>query len=206
MKRAIAHDRMFVLAALMKSDSPCTKATWILSKHLKQHDPTAAYMLLLEFSTKWSKSRIAAKPYMDFIESARIDDGTWLITPENFIQYWKYQHNMYQTESLRYDLFLDSKLITMLDASVCSIKELHHVKIQCNSDGSTKDAYVSCLIDAASQYNSAPFTMTEVEIIQSTTKLLESVLSDMDSQTDLFDFCFGDSMAHGESQLTVRQH
>ena len=61
-KRAIAHDRMFVVAALMKSVSPCTKATWILSKHSKQHDPTAAYMSLLEFSTKWSKSRLTAKP------------------------------------------------------------------------------------------------------------------------------------------------
>ena len=67
---------------------------------------------------------------------------------------------MYQTESLSYDLFSDSELITMLDASVCSIKELHHVKIQCNSDGSTYDAYVSCLINAASRYDSAPFTMT----------------------------------------------
>ena len=45
--------------------------------------------------------------------------------------------------------------------------------------------------------------MTEMEIIHSTPNLLEPVLSDMDSQTDLFDFCFGDSMAHGESQLTV---
>ena len=45
--------------------------------------------------------------------------------------------------------------------------------------------------------------MTEMEIIQSTPTLSEPVLSAMDSQTDLFDICFGDSMAHGESQLTV---
>ena len=135
-KRAIAHDRMFVLAALMKSISPCTKATWILSKHLKQHDPTAAYMSLLEFSTKWWKSRLAAKPYMDFMQSARIDNGTWHSTSENFILYWKYQHNLYWTESLRYDFFLDSDLIAMLDATVCLIKELYHVKIQSISDGS----------------------------------------------------------------------
>ena len=45
--------------------------------------------------------------------------------------------------------------------------------------------------------------MTEMEIIQNTPILLEPVLSDIDSQTDLFDFCFGDSMAHGESQLAV---
>ena len=160
-------------------------------------------MSLLEFSTKWSKSRLTAKPYMDFMQFARIDDGTWLSTSENFIRYWKYQHNMYQTESLRYNLFLDSELIAMLDASVCLIKELHHVKIQCDSDGSTYAAYVSCLINTASQYDSAPFTMTAMEIIQSTPKLLEPVLSDMNSQTDLFDFCFGDTMAHGESQLTV---
>ena len=137
------------------------------------------------------------------MQSARIDDGTWLSTLENFILYWMYQHNMHWTESLRYDFFSDSELIAMLDAAVCSIKELHHVKIQCNSDGSTYDAYVSHLIDAASQYNSAPVPKTEMEIIPSTPNLLEPVLSDMDSQTDLFYFCFGDSMAHGESQLTA---
>ena len=138
-----------------------------------------------------------------FMQSARIDNGTWLSISENFILYWKYQHTVYWTESLRYNLFLDSELIAVLDATVCSIKGLHHVKIQCDSDGSTYDAYVSCLINAASQYDSAPFTMTEMEIIQSTPILLEPVLSDIDSQTDLFDFCFGDSMAQGESQLTV---
>ena len=147
MKRAIAHDRMFVLAAVMKSISPCTKATWILSKHFKQHDPTAAYMSLLKFSTKWSKSRLAAKPYMDFMQSARIDNGTWLSTSENFILYWKYQHNVYRTESLRYAFFLDSELIPMRDATVCLIKELHHVKIQCCSDGSTYDAYLAISLD-----------------------------------------------------------
>ena len=57
---------------------------------------------------------------------------------------------------------------------------------------------VSCLIDAASQYDSAPFTMTEMEIIQSTPTLSDPVLSDMDSQTDLFDFCFEDSGSWGE--------
>ena len=123
-KRAIAQDRMIVFAALMKSVSHCTKATWILSKHLKQPDPTAAYMSLLKFSTKWSKSRLPAKPYKDFMQSARIDDGTWLSTLENFILYWKHQHNVYQTESLRYDFFSDSELIAMLDATVCLIKEL----------------------------------------------------------------------------------
>ena len=45
--------------------------------------------------------------------------------------------------------------------------------------------------------------MTEMEIIQSTPTLSDPVLSDMDSQMDLFEFCFEDSMAHGESQLTV---
>ena len=49
-------------------------------------------------------------------------------------------------------------------------------------------AYVSCLIDAASQCDSAPDPMTEMEIIQSSPNLLEPVLSDIDSQTDLFDF------------------
>ena len=93
---------------------------------------------------------------------------------------------MYWTESLRYNFFLDSKLIAMLDAAVCSIKELHHVKIQCNSDGSTYDAYVSCLIYAASQYNSAPFIITEMEIIQSTPTSFEPVLSAMESQTERF--------------------
>ena len=86
---------------------------------------------------------------MDFMQSARIDDGTWLSTLENFILYWKNQHNMYWTESLRYNLFSYSKLIAMLNATVCLIKGLHHVKIQCDSDGSTYDAYVSHLIDAA---------------------------------------------------------
>ena len=84
---------------------------------------------------------------MDFMQSARIDDGTWVSTSENFIQYWKYQHNMYQTESLRYDLFSDSELIAMFNATVCSIKELHHIKIQCDSDGSTYDAYGCILLD-----------------------------------------------------------
>ena len=96
----------------------------------------------LEFSTKWSISRLTAKPYIDFMQSARIDDGTWLSTSENFILYWKYKHNVYQTESLRYNFFSDSELIAMLNATVCSIKELHHVKIQCDSGGSTYDAYV----------------------------------------------------------------
>ena len=153
---------MFVFAALMKAVSPCIKATWILSKHLKQHDCSYSQLLTCLFFLNSLPSgqtldSLDAKPYMDFMQSARIDDVTWLSTSENFIPYWKYQHNMYQNESLRYDFFLHSELIAMLNAAVCSIKELHHVKIQCDSDGSTYDAYVSHLIDAASQYNFSPY-------------------------------------------------
>ena len=84
---------------------------------------------------------------MDFMQSARIDDGSWLSTSENFILYWKYQHNMYRAKSLRYNFFSDSELIAMLDAAVCLIKKLHHVKIQCDSDGSTYDACICILLD-----------------------------------------------------------
>jgi len=91
----------------------------------------------------------------------------------------------------------------MFDMAVCSIKELHDIKVQCDLDGSTFNAYVSHLINAASQYDSTPSPKTAMEIIKSTQTLLEPLLSDAVSQTELSDFCFGDSMAHGESQLTV---
>ena len=55
-KRQNVCERLFFFDAIRKSVLPCNKATWIVSKHLEQHDPKAAFMYLLKFSTKWSKA------------------------------------------------------------------------------------------------------------------------------------------------------
>ena len=63
----------------------------------------------------------------------------------------------------------------MLSAAVCLIKELHDIGNQCGLDGSTYNMYVSCLLKAPFQYDAVSIPATEIEIIQSTSKLLAPV-------------------------------
>jgi hypothetical protein len=97
---------------------------------------------------------------LGYITSAKICDGSWHVTAENFILNWQYQIRLYEQLTQSSGHFSDEQKLTMLETAVHPLQELCQVKATAalvkvhTKKDLDYEAYSSLLLSAASDYDS----------------------------------------------------
>jgi hypothetical protein len=73
---------------------------------------------------KPTKASLSSTNILEYITSAKIGDGSWNGTAENFILNWKEQVRLYEQLVPTTDNFSDGQKRTMLQTSVHPLQEL----------------------------------------------------------------------------------
>jgi hypothetical protein len=97
---------------------------------------------------------------LGYITSAKIGDGAWHDSAENFILYWQEQIRLYERLTPTAGNFSDEQKLTMLQTAVHPLQELCQVKATAallkvhTKKDLTYDAYSNRLLSTASDYDS----------------------------------------------------
>jgi len=86
-KELFEKNQNLLFDALTHSLQNYERGVHILSVYSRCQDARAVNQCFVEHS----RTQLAAKPYKEFIQYARIDDRSWQNTVKYFIVYWKYQ-------------------------------------------------------------------------------------------------------------------
>jgi hypothetical protein len=115
---------------------------------------------LQEYHVKSTKASLSSVKILGYITSAKIGDGAWHGTAENFVLNWQEQVCLYERLTPTSGHFSDEQKLTMLQTAVHPLQELCQVKAtaallkvhtQKNLD---YDAYSSHLLSTASDCDS----------------------------------------------------
>jgi hypothetical protein len=119
-----------------------------------------SYAELQEHHLKSTKASLSAVKILGYITSAKIGEGSWHGTAENFILNWQEQTHFYEQLTLSSGHFSDEQKLTMLQTAVQPLQELCQVKATAallkvhTQKDLDYDAYSSLLISTASDYDS----------------------------------------------------
>jgi hypothetical protein len=128
-------------------------------QHEKDFDAQKIYMHLEDYSIKSTKASLDTSKLLSYITSAKIGDGTWKGTAQNFILHWSDKVRLYEKQIDVAQHFTDTLKRVMLQNAVHPIEELRAVKIQADQHKTqsgvelTYEQYVRLLTSAASNYN-----------------------------------------------------
>jgi hypothetical protein len=149
------------LYAFLESKVETAKGKAIIRKHESAFDAQKAYAESLhEHHLKSTKASLCSVKILGCITSAKIGDGSWHGTAENFILNWQEQIRLYERLTPTAGHFSDEQKLTMLQTAVCPLQELCQVeatatllKVRTQKD-LDYDAYSSLLLSTASAYDS----------------------------------------------------
>ena len=149
----------FMYAVLeTKVETPKGKA--IIRKHESTYDAQKAYDELLKHHLLSVKASISSTNILAYITSARISDGSWNGTTENFILNWQEQVRLYERLVPATDHLSDGAKRVLLQNAVHPLQELRQVKATAELlKAQTKkdvdyEGYVSLLLSSAMDYDS----------------------------------------------------
>jgi hypothetical protein len=146
--------------AILEPKVETAKGKAILHKHESTFDAQKAYAELQEHHLKFTKASLSPVEILGYITSAKIGDGSWHGTAENFILNWQEQICLYERLTPTSGHFSDEQKLTMLQTAVHPIQELHQVKataalIKVHTQKDLDyNAYYSLLLSTASNYDS----------------------------------------------------
>jgi hypothetical protein len=128
-------------------------------QHEKDFDAQKIYMHLEDYSIQCTKASLDTSKLLSYITSAKIGDGTWKGTAQNFILHWSDKVWLYKKQIDVAQHFTDTLKRVMLQNTVHPIEELQTVKIQADQHKMqsgvelTYEQYVRLLTSAASNYD-----------------------------------------------------
>jgi hypothetical protein len=115
---------------------------------------------LQEHYLKSTKASLNSVKILGYITSAKIGDGSWHGTAENFIFNWQEQIRLYERLTPTTGHLSDEQKLTMLQTAVHPLQELRQVKATAallkvhTQQDLTYDAYSTLLLATASDYDS----------------------------------------------------
>jgi hypothetical protein len=147
------------LYAVLESKVEKAKGKAIIHKHESSFDAQKAYAEIQTHHLTSTKASLSSVKILGCITSAKIGDGSWHFTTENFILNWQEQIRGYEQLTPTSGHFSDEQKLTMLETAVHPLQELRQVKAtaallkvhtQKNLD---YEAYSSLLLSTASDYD-----------------------------------------------------
>jgi hypothetical protein len=148
------------LYAVLESKVATAKGKAIICKHESSFDAQKAYAELQDHHFTSTKASLSSVKILGYITSAKIGDGSWHGTAENFILNWQEQIRLYERLTPSSGHFSDEQKLTMLQTAVHPLQELCKVtatpallKVHTKKD-LDYEAYSSVLLSTASDYDS----------------------------------------------------
>jgi hypothetical protein len=100
------------------------KGKAIIRKHESTFDAQKVCAELQEHHLKSTKASLNSIKIVGYITSAKIGDGSWNGTAENFILNWQEQIRLYERLTPSTGHFSDERKLTMLQTAVHPLQEL----------------------------------------------------------------------------------
>jgi hypothetical protein len=95
---------------------------------LEEYDGQKAYAELKNYHLNFNIELVSANKIMEYVTSARINDGSWHVAIENFIINWQNQFRLYERLVPTTSHYKDEQKLAMLQVAVHPLRELRQVK------------------------------------------------------------------------------
>ena len=131
----------------------------IVKEHAEDFDAQAVIKKLKEHHLRSTKALINSSTILSYITSARLGNGEWGGTYENFVMHWQEQVRLYEKQVPETDRFSEGQMRTLLKNAVHKVEELRRVKITADIDKVkhgrklSYSKYCSLLLAAAATYD-----------------------------------------------------
>jgi hypothetical protein len=152
--------------AVLEAKVETAKGKSILHTYEALYDAQNAYTDIKDYHLTSNSALFGANKIVEYLTSARINDGSWHGSMENFIIHWQNQFRLYECLVPAASHYKDKQKLAMLQVAVHPIWELRHVKImalllkQANRGKDiTYNEYIQLLSHAASDYNNSQIGM-----------------------------------------------
>jgi hypothetical protein len=148
------------LYAVLESKVETAKGKAIIRKYESSFDAQKAYAELQTHHLTSTKASLNSVKILGYITSAKIGDGSWHGTTENFILNWQEQIRLYERLTPTSSHFSDEQKLTMLQTAVHPLQEFRQVKATAallkvhTKQDLDYEAYTSLLLSTASDYDS----------------------------------------------------
>jgi hypothetical protein len=148
------------LYAVLESKVETAKGKAIIHKYESYFDAQKAYAKLQTHHLTSTKASLSSVKILGYITSAKIGDGSWHGTTENFILNWQEQIRLYERLTPTSSHFSDEQKLTMLQKAAHPLQELRQVKATAallkvhTKQDLDYEAYTSLLLSTASDYDS----------------------------------------------------
>ena len=176
-----------VLDKMVKTD----RGRAIVREHELDFDAQKVYQKLTDYHNKSTKAKIESADLLSYITSARIGDGTWKGTSENFILNWQDQVRKYEKQVPPTEGFSGTQKRTMLENAVHPIQELRQVKVTMDLERALKgtdltyEQYSDVLISAAAAYDKKFATKTTRKVYEHDLSEVVDAVSDITYDIDV---------------------
>ena len=157
---ALFEEKQKYLYAVLEAKVETAKGKSIIRSYESTYDAQKAYADLKAHHLKSTKASLSSTKILEYITSAKVGDGSWHGTAENFILNWQEQVRLYERLVPTSDHFSDGQKRVMLQTAVHPLQELRQVKATAemlkvhHGKDIGYDAYVSLLLSTASDYDS----------------------------------------------------
>ena len=154
------NEKQKYMYAVLETKVETPKGKAIIRKHEPTYDAQRAYDELQQYHLSSVKASLSSTNILAYITSARISDGSWNGTTENFILNWQEQVRLYERLVPSADHLSDGAKRVLLQNAVHPLQELRQVKATAELlKAQTKkdvdyEGYVSLLLSAAMDYDS----------------------------------------------------
>jgi hypothetical protein len=149
-----------VLYAVLEAEVETAKAKAIIRSHEKDYDAQKDYAELKNYHLTYNTALFSANKIMEYLTSARINDGSWHGSIESFIINWQNQFRLYERLVPTTSHYNNEQKLAMLQVAVHPLHELRQVKntallLKQTNRGKdlTYDKYIQLLLYAASDYD-----------------------------------------------------
>ena len=157
---ALFEEKQKYLYAVLESKVETAKGKSIIRSYESTYDAQKAYADLTAHHLKSTKAALGSTKILEYITSAKVGDGSWHGTAENFVLNWQEQVRLYERLVPPSDHFSDGQKRVMLQTAVHPLQELRQVKVTAellkvhHGKDIDYDAYVTLLVSTASDYDS----------------------------------------------------
>ena len=157
---ALFEEKQKYLYAVLEARVETAKGKSIIRRYEFTYDAQQAYADLTAHHLKSTKAALSSTKILEYITSAKIGDGSWHGTAENFVLNWQEQVRLYERLVPPIDQFSDGHKRIMLQTAVHPLQELRQVKATAellrahHGKDIDYDAYVSLLLSVCSDYDS----------------------------------------------------
>ena len=152
-------ERQKWLYAVLESKVETDHGRRIVKEHAEDFDAQAVIKKLKEHHLRSTKALINSSTILSYITSARLGNGEWGGTYENFVMHWQEQVRLYEKQVPETDRFSEGQKRTLLENAVHKVEELRRVKITADIDKVkhgrelSYSEYCSLLLAAAATYD-----------------------------------------------------